>query len=103
MQVRTFFNVCRHRGSKLVRKDGKYGVISCPYHRWAYAGDGRLLATPHFKGDGKLKSEQIPGHVDAGTEDDVKPSPDVVEAFSTDAVKNFNKKVRRGEGKRVGQ
>ncbi|GBG33310.1 Choline monooxygenase, chloroplastic [Hondaea fermentalgiana] len=41
-----FRNVCRHRGSKLVRKDGRYPVISCPYHRWGYALDGRLLATP---------------------------------------------------------
>lgn len=41
-----FLNVCRHRGSKLVRKDGRYPVISCPYHRWGYALDGRLLATP---------------------------------------------------------
>ena len=41
-----FLNVCRHRGSKLILKDGRYPVISCPYHRWGYALDGRLLATP---------------------------------------------------------
>jgi phenylpropionate dioxygenase-like ring-hydroxylating dioxygenase large terminal subunit len=41
-----FLNVCRHRGSKLILKDGRYPVVSCPYHRWGYALDGRLLATP---------------------------------------------------------
>jgi choline monooxygenase len=25
-----FYNVCRHRGSKLVLKNGRYPVISCP-------------------------------------------------------------------------
>ena len=41
-----FHNVCRHRGSLLVLEDGRYPVISCPYHRWGYSLDGRLLATP---------------------------------------------------------
>ena len=44
--VHAFLNVCRHRGSKLILKDGRYPVVSCPYHRWGYALDGRLLATP---------------------------------------------------------
>jgi phenylpropionate dioxygenase-like ring-hydroxylating dioxygenase large terminal subunit len=41
-----FFNVCRHRGSKLVHKNGRYPVISCHYHRWGYSLKGKLLATP---------------------------------------------------------
>lgn len=41
-----FMNVCRHRGSRLVNKNGRYPVISCPYHRWGYSLDGRLVATP---------------------------------------------------------
>jgi len=41
-----FKNVCRHRGSKLVLKNGRYPVISCPYHRWGYSLTGKLLATP---------------------------------------------------------
>eukprot|EP00947_MAST-08B_sp_MAST-8B-sp1_P001919 g1919.t1 len=45
-ELRGFKNVCRHRGHKLVLQDGRYPVISCPYHRWGYALDGRLLATP---------------------------------------------------------
>eukprot|EP00939_MAST-03C_sp_MAST-3C-sp1_P005008 g5008.t1 len=50
-----FHNVCRHRGSLLVLEDGKYPVISCPYHRWGYSLDGRLLATPMWDMGPKTK------------------------------------------------
>ena len=54
-----FHNVCRHRGSLLVLEDGRYPVISCPYHRWGYSLDGRLLATPMWDmgPDGKTKNK----------------------------------------------
>jgi glycine betaine catabolism A len=40
-------NFCRHRGSRLLCGEGTVrGSIRCPYHSWAYALDGRLVATP---------------------------------------------------------
>ncbi|MFY9580013.1 MAG: aromatic ring-hydroxylating dioxygenase subunit alpha [Gaiellaceae bacterium] len=46
--LRGFYNVCRHRGSRLCDRGGGQlrGAIKCPYHAWTYALDGRLIGTP---------------------------------------------------------
>jgi phenylpropionate dioxygenase-like ring-hydroxylating dioxygenase large terminal subunit len=45
--LRAFLNVCRHRGARVADGAG-HGVkrFLCPYHAWAYATDGRLIARP---------------------------------------------------------
>src|SRR5262249_1018535 len=43
--VRAFYNICRHRGNKLVN-DGEAGcklAFSCPFHAWTFAADGRCV------------------------------------------------------------
>jgi phenylpropionate dioxygenase-like ring-hydroxylating dioxygenase large terminal subunit len=50
--IRGFVNACRHRGNALCEGKGRSRRFTCPYHRWQYDLDGRLLAvpTPDFEG-----------------------------------------------------
>ena len=60
-ELRAFYNVCRHRGSRLCRDGETGGVrlpggiaggrITCPYHQWTYDLDGQLLSAPHLSGE----------------------------------------------------
>ena len=48
-ELRGFYNVCRHRGSRLCDEESTgqlRSAIKCPYHAWSYAFDGRLIGTP---------------------------------------------------------
>ncbi len=49
-EIRGFYNVCRHRGSRLIENtNGQLSAaIQCPYHAWTYGLDGRLLGAPHM-------------------------------------------------------
>ena len=40
--LRAFYNVCKHRGHELLKGAGTTRLITCPYHAWVYALDGRL-------------------------------------------------------------
>jgi Rieske 2Fe-2S family protein len=48
--LRAFFNVCRHRGTRLCEQSaGRFSeTIQCPYHAWTYTTDGRLIGAPHM-------------------------------------------------------
>jgi len=46
-QLRAFHNICRHRGTQLLRAVGNTKkVITCPYHDWTYDLEGCLLSVP---------------------------------------------------------
>jgi Rieske 2Fe-2S family protein len=79
--LRAFYNVCRHRGSRLVRTpplpDPQHpaavsstsmsaGVV-CPYHSWTYNLDGGLRAAPYVQFDASCPKENfslVPVHLD---------------------------------------
>jgi glycine betaine catabolism A len=64
-RLRAFYNVCRHRGTRLCRERAAdataaqaclpggiaAGRITCPYHQWTYDFDGRLIAAPHLSSE----------------------------------------------------
>jgi Rieske 2Fe-2S family protein len=49
-EVHAFYNVCRHRGTRLCSEArGRFsGTIQCPYHAWTYRLDGTLTGAPHM-------------------------------------------------------
>lgn len=59
--LRGFKNVCRHRGASLLPNgSGKCKLIVCPYHKWSYADDGRLVQAPWFGIDPAIVPEDWP-------------------------------------------
>ncbi len=49
-EVRTFYNVCTHRGTELVEDQaGKRSQFSCRYHMWTFGTDGALISAPDFE------------------------------------------------------
>ena len=79
--LRGFYNVCRHRGSRLLRspplpdvmapramRSGTFGAaVVCPYHAWSYNLDGTLRAAPYVRFDEQCSKDGfslVPIHVD---------------------------------------
>ena len=70
-ELRAFYNVCRHRGSQLVRTPALPdvaapdainstrlgGAVTCPYHAWTYNLDGTLRAAPFIQFDASCPKE----------------------------------------------
>ena len=49
--VQAFYNVCQHRGVRLVDDhSGNTENFRCPYHSWRYGTDGDLIYAPHQEG-----------------------------------------------------
>lgn len=71
--LKAFYNVCRHRGSRLVAGDsdepnarsmtgpsGAFaGGIRCPYHSWTYTLDGALRTAPFLSADDEFYKEEF--------------------------------------------
>lgn len=45
-RIRVMSRVCLHRWAPVCEGSGNAKVFSCPFHRWSYGLDGKLLATP---------------------------------------------------------
>jgi Rieske 2Fe-2S family protein len=62
--VRAFYNVCRHRGTKMCTEaEGAFaGSIQCPYHSWTYDLEGRLIGAPHMDEVPHFNKEEYPLH-----------------------------------------
>jgi Rieske 2Fe-2S family protein len=62
--LHAFFNVCRHRGTRLCTEaSGRFGeTIQCSYHAWTYGTDGRLVGAPHMQEVEGFDKSQYPLH-----------------------------------------
>jgi Rieske 2Fe-2S family protein len=65
-EIRAFYNVCAHRGTKLLDDSPACGHVSkvfkCPYHAWSYDLDGRLVGTPNVDEDEGFDRSLYPLH-----------------------------------------
>jgi Rieske 2Fe-2S family protein len=63
-RVTAFYNVCRHRGTRLCTElEGTFaGSIQCPYHAWTYDLDGRLIGAPHMDEVPHFRKADYPLH-----------------------------------------
>jgi len=48
LELRAFYNVCRHRGLRLVKAErGRLPELACAYHGWTYELSGALRLAPY--------------------------------------------------------
>lgn len=61
---RAFFNVCRHRGTRICdEQTGSFReTIQCPYHAWTYNLTGELIGAPHMQGADNFDMGDYPLH-----------------------------------------
>lgn len=46
--IKTFIDVCKHRGGPLCLRKGSRSMLQCQYHGWTYTSDGKLRGVPEF-------------------------------------------------------
>ena len=71
-RLRAFFNVCRHRGTRLCSEAaGSFNdTIQCPYHAWTYDTEGCLIGAPHMQDVDGFDKANFPLHEAAVAEAD---------------------------------
>lgn len=69
-EIHGFYNVCRHRGSRICLSDsGNCSAFVCPYHAWRYGLDGQLQKARLMGEDFELRQHNLRTcavHVEAG-------------------------------------
>lgn len=58
-QLRSFYNVCRHRGAQVADGCGHAKALTCKYHAWTYSLEGRLQGAPNIASFGAFPREQF--------------------------------------------
>lgn len=63
-ELRAFFNVCRHRGTRICREAAGHfsETIQCPYHAWTWTTDGRCIGAPHMQEVEGFDKQDYPLH-----------------------------------------
>lgn len=63
-RARAYFNICRHRGTRICREaSGRFhDSIQCAYHAWTYSLDGKLVGAPHMKESADFDMKAYPLH-----------------------------------------
>jgi glycine betaine catabolism A len=60
--IRGFHNTCRHRGSQICADGhGRNIKLMCPYHKWTYELDGRLIGASRMPSDFKPADHALRG------------------------------------------
>jgi glycine betaine catabolism A len=58
--IRGFHNACRHRGSQICADGhGRSSKLVCPYHKWTYDLDGRLIGAARMPPDFRVEQHSL--------------------------------------------
>jgi choline monooxygenase len=59
LELRGFYNVCRHRAGPPAEGCGSRKLFRCGYHGWTYALDGSLISAPEFEGQSGFDAKEF--------------------------------------------
>jgi Rieske 2Fe-2S family protein len=61
-KLRAFYNVCSHRGTKLLDDGAGHAnrALKCQYHAWSFDLDGRLIGSPNVAEDEAFERANYP-------------------------------------------